>query len=106
MEEQVGTVTMKGNPLTLVGNKIEVGAQVPRFKVIGNDMSEVECTTFEGKLCKIAAGQKAIDQSKFIISLPFSTDVTTSSTSRLSISACVSNFLKSSKRSSLTNHHA
>ena len=51
MAEEVGTVTMKGNPLTLVGNKVEVGDQVPRFQVIGNDLSTVECESYAGQVC-------------------------------------------------------
>ena len=53
MDDIVGTVTMKGNPLNLTGNKIEVGDQIPRFQVVGNDLSVVECTNYEGKVCII-----------------------------------------------------
>ena len=51
MSDDIGTVTMKGNPLTLVGNKVDVGDQVPSFKVTGNDLAEVECESFAGQLC-------------------------------------------------------
>jgi thiol peroxidase len=33
-----GIVTMKGNPLTLVGNEIKVGDKAPDFTVLTNDM--------------------------------------------------------------------
>jgi len=53
MDEKVRTVKMKGNPLTLVGSKVEVGDQVPSFQVVGNDMSVVKCESFAPKVCVI-----------------------------------------------------
>jgi len=53
MVEQIRTVTMKGKPLHLVGNKVNVGDQVPKFHVVANDLSRIECTTYEGRVCII-----------------------------------------------------
>jgi thioredoxin-dependent peroxiredoxin len=53
MDNKVGTVTMKGNPMDLVGNKVKVGDQVPKFHLVANDMSTVECETFSPKVCVI-----------------------------------------------------
>ncbi|MFT9497567.1 thiol peroxidase [Anaerosolibacter sp.] len=36
--KRTGIVTMKGNPLTLVGNEIKVGDKAPDFMVLTNDM--------------------------------------------------------------------
>lgn len=36
--KRTGIVTMKGNPLTLVGNEIKVGDKAPDFTVLTNDM--------------------------------------------------------------------
>ena len=55
MEEQKRTVTMKGNPLTLVGNAAKVGQPAPDFEVIANDMSSVKFSSFKGKVCIICS---------------------------------------------------
>jgi thiol peroxidase len=55
MEEQKRTVTMKGNPLTLVGNAAKVGQPAPDFEVIANDMSSVKLSSFKGKVCIICS---------------------------------------------------
>jgi thiol peroxidase len=55
MEEQKRTVTMKGNPLTLVGNGVNVGQPAPDFEVIANDMSTVKLSSFKGKVCIICS---------------------------------------------------
>lgn len=55
MEEQKRTVTMKGNPLTLVGNEVRVGDMMPDCEVIANDMSSVKLSSFKGKVCVICS---------------------------------------------------
>jgi thiol peroxidase len=55
MEKQKRTVTMKGNPLTLVGNEVKVGQPAPDFEVIANDMSSVKLSSFRGKVCIICS---------------------------------------------------
>ncbi len=39
MSERKNIVTMKGNPLTLIGNEVKTGDKAPDFEVIQNDMS-------------------------------------------------------------------
>jgi thiol peroxidase len=55
MGERAGAVTMKGNPLTLVGSEIKVGDKAPDFEVIGNDLSSVSLSSFQGKTCIISS---------------------------------------------------
>jgi thioredoxin-dependent peroxiredoxin len=49
MAERTGVTTMKGNPLTLVGNEIKVGDQAPDVTLVANDLSEVKLSSFKGK---------------------------------------------------------
>jgi len=55
MTERIGTVTMEGTPLTLIGNKIKVGDQAPDFTVIDNDLSPINLSYFLEKPCIIAS---------------------------------------------------
>ena len=55
MEEQTGIITMKGNPLTLVGKLPEVGEPAPDFEVLDNNLSPVRFSSFLGKVCVIAS---------------------------------------------------
>jgi thiol peroxidase len=41
---------MKGQPLTLSGDKVEIGQKVPDFEVTANDLSKVKFTSFGNKL--------------------------------------------------------
>ena len=49
MEEHIGAITMKGNPLTLIGHEIKVGDQAPDAVLVANDLSEVKLSSFKGK---------------------------------------------------------
>lgn len=62
MEKQKRTVTMKGNPLTLVGNEVKVGQPAPDFEVIANDMSSVKLSSFKGKV-RIICSVPSLDTS-------------------------------------------
>ena len=53
MKEQKGLITMKGETLTLVGNKVKVGEAAPNFEVLANDLSPVKPSAFRGKVCII-----------------------------------------------------
>ena len=55
MEERQGIVTMKGNPLTLMGNEVRVGEAAPDFVVIDNDLGEVNFSSYRGKTCIISS---------------------------------------------------
>ncbi|RPI99413.1 MAG: lipid hydroperoxide peroxidase, partial [Deltaproteobacteria bacterium] len=39
MQERAGIITMKGNPLTLVGNEARVGDVAPDFVALDNNLA-------------------------------------------------------------------
>ena len=47
MKERAGLITMKGNPLTLIGKKLKVGETAPEFGALDNDLSPVTKSTKE-----------------------------------------------------------
>jgi thioredoxin-dependent peroxiredoxin len=55
MEEWKGLVTMKGKPITLIGQAVKVGQKAPDFEVTANDLSPVKFSSFAGKVCIIAS---------------------------------------------------
>lgn len=55
MEERTGIVTMKGNPLTLIGKEIKVGDFAPDFEVLDNNLSPVKLSSFRGKVCVVSS---------------------------------------------------
>lgn len=55
MRERIGITTMKGNPLTLVGDEIKVGDAAPDFVVLDNNLSPVRFSSFRGKVCIVAS---------------------------------------------------
>ncbi|HUT30490.1 MAG TPA: thiol peroxidase [Sedimentisphaerales bacterium] len=55
MKERKGIITMKGNPLTLLGDEVKVGDAAPDFEVAANDMSVVKGASFRGKVCIICS---------------------------------------------------
>ncbi len=55
MEEHAGKITMRGNPLTLVGKEIKVGDQAPDLRVLDNDLSPVQLSSYRGKICVISS---------------------------------------------------
>jgi thioredoxin-dependent peroxiredoxin len=46
----MANVTFKGNPITLLGNEVNVGDNAPDFKVLANDLSEVKLADTKGKV--------------------------------------------------------
>jgi len=48
MLERPGIVTMRGNPLTLVGPEIVVGQKAPDFTLVTNDMASVTLADYKG----------------------------------------------------------
>ncbi|MBN2433008.1 MAG: thiol peroxidase [Acidobacteria bacterium] len=46
--ERQGAVTMRGNPLTLLGNEVKEGQPAPDFSVLGNDMTPVTLADTSG----------------------------------------------------------
>ena len=55
MIERTGIITMKGNPLTLVGKELKVGDIGPDFEVLDNDLAPVKFSSFRGKICVISS---------------------------------------------------
>ncbi|MHC4843786.1 MAG: thiol peroxidase [Planctomycetota bacterium] len=55
MKEREGLITMKGDPLTLLGPELNAGDTAPDFKAAANDLSEVSLSNFKGKTCVITA---------------------------------------------------
>ena len=50
MEKRNNEVTMKGNPITLLGPKLKAGDKAPDFTVVAQDMSPVKLSDFAGKV--------------------------------------------------------
>ena len=48
-QERKGIVTMKGNPMTLVGTELKVGDKAPDFTVLSDAMAPVSLNDFSGK---------------------------------------------------------
>ena len=55
MEEKKNLVTMKGEPLTLLGKVVKVGDKAQDFKVTANDLSAVDFASFRGRVCIITS---------------------------------------------------
>jgi len=55
MEERKDVITMKGQPLTLLGKGLEAGEAAPDFEVLANDLSAVKLSSFRGKVCIISS---------------------------------------------------
>ncbi len=47
--ERNNVITMKGNPLTLLGPDVAVGQKAPEATLVANDLSEVKISSFFGK---------------------------------------------------------
>lgn len=54
MEERTGVITIHGDSLTLVGKEVKVGEKAPDFVALDNDLSPVEFSSFQGKVCVIS----------------------------------------------------
>ena len=54
MAERSGAVTMRGNPLTLVGNELKVGDAAPDIEVLSNDLKPVKLSSYRGKVCIVS----------------------------------------------------
>ncbi len=58
--ERQNAVTLKGNPLTLIGDEVKTGQKAPDFKVLDNDLKEVTLSAVKDKI-KIIASVPSLD---------------------------------------------
>ena len=54
-EERKGAVTMRGNPMTLVGPELKPGQKAPAFTAVGKGLAPFTLDQFKGKVKIIAA---------------------------------------------------
>ncbi len=50
MTERTGVTTFQGKPLTLIGPALAVGGDAPHFTLTANDLSDLRCETYHGKI--------------------------------------------------------
>jgi thiol peroxidase len=55
MTERPGIVTIHGNPLTLVGEEVKVGAAAPEAELLDNDLKPVKLSSYRGKILVVAS---------------------------------------------------
>jgi thiol peroxidase len=55
MNERKGQITMKGNPLTLLGEPVQAGQKAPDFEVLANNLSVVKSADLKGKVSIICS---------------------------------------------------
>ena len=49
-DERTDVITFDGNPLTLVGDEVQVGQKAPNFEVLANDLSSVRLSDTAGQV--------------------------------------------------------
>jgi thiol peroxidase len=54
MTERSGVITFKGNPMTLIGPAVKVGSEAPHFTLTANDLSDLRCDAYHGKVLVIS----------------------------------------------------
>ena len=55
MKERSGLITMKGNPLTLLGQEVREGQKAPDFTALATDLSPVSLASLRGKVVVLAS---------------------------------------------------
>ncbi len=55
MTERPGILTIHGNPLTLLGEEVKVGAAAPDAELLDNDLKPVKISSYRGKTLVVAA---------------------------------------------------
>jgi thiol peroxidase len=55
MEERTGSITWRGNPLTLLGKELHPGEPAPDFEVLDNNLQPVRLSKYRGKVCVISS---------------------------------------------------
>ena len=55
MKERTGIITMRGMPLTLVGDEVKVGERAPDFTAVDNNLGTFRLSSLAGKIVVISA---------------------------------------------------
>jgi thiol peroxidase len=55
MKERTGIITMKGNPLTLSGNEVNVGERAPDFIALDPNLTPIKFSSYQNKICIISS---------------------------------------------------
>jgi len=55
MKERAGFVTMRGNPLTLVGNEVRIGEVAPDFTAIDPNLTPIKFSSYRNKICIVSS---------------------------------------------------
>jgi len=55
VDERSGKITMKGNPLTLLGPELKIGDMAPDVVLANNDLAPVPLSSYKGKICIISS---------------------------------------------------
>ena len=55
MDERSGKITMKGSPLTLMGQELKIGDMAPDVVLANNDLAPVSLSSYQGKVCIISS---------------------------------------------------
>jgi thioredoxin-dependent peroxiredoxin len=55
MQEHKGIITVKGTPLTLLGNEVKAGDKAPNFTVLDNELNPVTLDNYKQKVLIISA---------------------------------------------------
>jgi len=55
MEERKGAVTLRGNPLTLMGKEIRVGDKAPEVELLDNELKPVKLSDYRGKVVVLSS---------------------------------------------------
>lgn len=55
MKRNENVITFLGNPMTILGEMIQVGSKAPDFTVVNNDLQPVKLSDFNGKVVVISA---------------------------------------------------
>jgi thiol peroxidase len=55
MKERTGLVTMRGNPLTLLGDEAKVGIGAPDFVALDPNLTPIKFSSYQNKICIISS---------------------------------------------------
>ncbi|MFO7707659.1 MAG: thiol peroxidase [Desulfobacterales bacterium] len=55
MQERKGAVTLRGNPMTLVGREINVGDKAPDVELLDTELKPVKLSSFRGKVVVVSS---------------------------------------------------